>query len=67
MQVKILKTVVLHGEVHSIGSVAEMPEDAIAAFGPEYVQALGKTERKPEKETDQGQEATEPEKKSKKK
>jgi len=43
MQIKALKTIINHGDVIAIGSVAGMDADTAKAFGPEYVEVLGET------------------------
>ena len=63
MKIKVLKTIVYHGEVYKIGSETELSEEAVKAFGGEYVEVLDS----PKPETAEAPEAKEPEKEEGKK
>lgn len=75
MRIKALKTIVYHSQIFGIGSETEMPEDAVKAFGEEYVEVLGGAEpdkagpaetKEPENQ-EQGTESAEPDKAERKK
>lgn len=63
MRIKALKTIITNGDVIAIGSVAEMDENTVKAFGPEYVEVLEKAKAETTETQTKGEEKPKPDEK----